>query len=188
MERTGEVSDKLDKPGKHQLDFLGLRVEQLKGRVLELGSGKSEKLKDTPGLLDDCEIISLSKNIFQGRKPFIETLKKKPEWDKKTVEADVSALPFEDQSFNWVLSVDAIPLFLTSRKKIERAFKEVWRILKPGGEARFFTANQSDLELARRLFANLGVQIELQPLDTEVVDQYARVDKNTRRLVIKKPR
>lgn len=180
-------SDVLDKSGEEQLAFLGLRPEELKGRILELGSGKTEKLKDTPGLPEDCEIVSLSKRIFQSFQPFITALKEKPGWDKKTVEADALTLPFEDESFDWVVSVDAIPFFVTSREKIRKAFNEVWRVLKPGGEARFVPANKSDFEEARELFARLGGQVELRAMAPEVVRRYAYVDKDSRRLVVKKP-
>jgi len=187
--RPEEVAiSRVDKTGEEQLDLLGLRVEQLRGRVLELGSGKTEKLKDTSGLPTDCEIISLSKHIFRGIDPYISALSEKPTWDKKTIEGGATALPFADESFDWVISVDAIPLFLTSREAVETAFKEVWRILKPGGEARFFTANESDLKMCRELFSAHGGQVRLEPLGRGVVRRYhGFVDERSRRLVIKKP-
>ena len=48
--------------------------------------------------------------------------------------ADVSQLPFSDASFDWAISV-ATYHHLESREARERAFTELRRVLKPGGEA-----------------------------------------------------
>lgn len=179
-------SDPLNKSGEEQLAYLGLRPEHLSGRVLELGSGKSEKLKETLGLSNDCEIISLSRNILEGTDPYINTLRKKPTWDRKTIHGDVLSLPFKDETFNYVLSVDAIPLFLTSDEAIKIGFREIWRVLKPGGEARLIPASERDLERARNLFATIGGNVDLQKVDVDVLRNYGYFDNSAKRLVISK--
>jgi SAM-dependent methyltransferase len=184
-----EKLSRVDKTGEEQLDILGLRPEKMHGRILELGSGMTEKLKDTPGLPDDCEIISLGRHIFRGFHPSITALKEKSTWDRKTTEADALALPFEDASFDRILSVDAIPLFLLSIEDIRTAFKEVWRVLKPGGEARFFTANVWDLIDCRQLFSPLGAEVRLERLGPELAERYrgrGHITAKSQRLILKK--
>lgn len=46
-----------------------------------------------------------------------------------TVEADIEKLPFEDESFDAVISLFVI----VHLKILEKAFEEVYRVLKPGG-------------------------------------------------------
>ena len=188
MAENNEVkSNAVDKSGEEQLAYLGINPENLNGRVLELGSGKSEKLKEVSGLPDNCEIISLSKNVLNGIDPYINTLRKKPGWDKKTIQADALAIPFADETFDYVFSVDAIPHFLTSDVQIRTAFGEIWRILKSKGEARLFPVNERDLERAQDLFGKLGGNISLQLVNRDTLRKYGYFDKSAQRLIIKKP-
>ena len=48
--------------------------------------------------------------------------------------ADVSQLPYAENSFDWAISV-ATYHHIKGEAERERAFKELWRVLKPGGEA-----------------------------------------------------
>ena len=48
--------------------------------------------------------------------------------------ADISHLPYADKSFDWVISV-ATYHHIKGKAAREDAFRELWRILKPGGEA-----------------------------------------------------
>jgi len=50
------------------------------------------------------------------------------------VEADVGCLPFADRTFDWAVAV-ATYHHLKGRKRQEAALAELWRVLKPGGEA-----------------------------------------------------
>ena len=50
------------------------------------------------------------------------------------VEADVGCLPFADRSFDWAVAV-ATYHHLSGRERQEAALAELWRVLKPGGEA-----------------------------------------------------
>lgn len=175
-------SDAVDKSGEKQLAYLGLRPQQLIGVVLDLGSGRSEKLKDTPGLPKSCQIIALSRNIFSGYDPFIRTLRKKPCGDRRTVEADALALPFGNGSFDYLVSVDAIPHFLTSRGEIKTSFQEVHRVLKQGEEARFFPANRNDEISAGEVF-DKGAEVKFEQVDPDTLERYGYFH-NTQRLII----
>jgi len=48
--------------------------------------------------------------------------------------ADVSHLPYADQTFNWAISV-ATYHHIKYPEERQKAFYELWRVLKPGGEA-----------------------------------------------------
>ena len=52
--------------------------------------------------------------------------------------ADIRDLPYVDNSFNWAIAA-ATYHHIKGKSEQEKAFNELWRILKPGGEA-FITA------------------------------------------------
>lgn len=187
MEKSLEYSSPDDKPGEEQLAYLGLEARNLHGMILELGSGRSEKLKDTPSLPNDCKIISLGRGILDGHRPFIRNLRNKEGWDRNTIQADAESLPLDRGVFDFVISVDAIPLFLTSDPAIRTGFKEIWRVLKPGGEARLFPVNVRDFTRAQDLFRGLGGEVTLQRVDPQILQRYGYFDKSSERLIIKKP-
>lgn len=179
-------SSTVDKPGEEQLAYLGIDPKQLSGRVLELGSGKSERLKQTPGLPKDCEIISLSRNIFVGIDPYINTLRNKKDWDRKTVQADALALPFKNNSFKYVLSVDAIPHFIVGDEQIKKALSEIYRVLDTNGQAILFPVNEKDLGRAQDILEGQRGYAEIQNVDKTMLKKYGYFDKTAKRLVIKK--
>jgi len=49
-------------------------------------------------------------------------------------QADVGCLPYADQTFDWAISV-ATYHHLKGEEKKRAALNELWRVLKPGGEA-----------------------------------------------------
>jgi ubiquinone/menaquinone biosynthesis C-methylase UbiE len=48
--------------------------------------------------------------------------------------ADATSLPFRDNSFDWAIAV-ATYHHIKGEREREKAFLELWRVLKPGGEA-----------------------------------------------------
>lgn len=94
-------------------------------RFLDLGSGdgrlighikKKRGLKDTDITLVDVseEMLKIAKDKFK---------------DVKTVKADANTLPFEDDTFDIVVST----FLLVHIRDIDTLFDEVYRVLKPGG-------------------------------------------------------
>ena len=165
-----------------------MKAEDLHGRTLDLGSGRTEQLKDLPGLPADAEIIAVSKNIFHGSYPFIDALREKPGWDKKTVEADATALPFGDETFDRVLSVELWQL-LTDKTGV--ALNETWRVLKGGGEIRIEPANPRDERKARSILGSLGAEIILEEFEPEIYEKYRpdhTEDHPKYRMIIRKPK
>ncbi len=59
---------------------------------------------------------------------------RKFDFSASLVEADIGGLPFADRTFDWAVAV-ATYHHLRGRKRQEAALAELWRVLKPGGEA-----------------------------------------------------
>ncbi|MFW9969242.1 MAG: class I SAM-dependent methyltransferase [Candidatus Odinarchaeota archaeon] len=127
-----------------------------KGRILDVGTGNGVCLVAvTDKLKGNCHLVGIDQNgdkLFQARDKFknIETRSVK----FHTMEA--SSLEFEDNSFDNILcgfigfsdSYDFEKNQLINNAKM----KEIFRVLKPEGEAAFSTwAAQQDIETARGL-------------------------------------
>lgn len=74
----------------------------------------------------------------------------------KTMQGDVGALPFEDGSFDKVLCMNGLHVFPAK----EKAYAEILRTLKPGGEllACFYVAGEQKVAdwLARTVMTRMG--------------------------------
>lgn len=145
---------------------LEIQPEEWKNKkILDLGAGAkgalAEDLKDR-GI--NAEVVSFSlhytdKNIAG-------------EQDIPKVAGDVIALPFKDGSFDLVVSVLAIPHYLNSYEEFETVLKEIKRVLKENGEARFWPLSRESISLDGRYvipikelneFAkNSGIEIEIK--------------------------
>jgi len=78
------------------------------------------------------------------------------------IEADAGELPFDDASFDAVVS-HAGPFTGGERKELEKRFSEAWRVLRPGGELRFGRTFTSPVEEEKRTDALPEVpNVELQ--------------------------
>ena len=120
---------------------LGFEWEDLKSkRILDIGAsdGIFEKVAKNNGV----EVIALDYD------PYNVQLREKlgirgvpiPSWsrDIEYIQGRANALPFQDESFDFVISHAAPPTILVdSKEEIASIIKEVERILKKGGEFRF---------------------------------------------------
>ena len=74
----------------------------------------------------------------------------------KTIQGDVGALPFEDGSFDFVLCMNGLHVFPDK----EKAYSEICRTLKPGGEllACFYIAGEQKVAdwLAKTVMTRMG--------------------------------
>jgi len=150
---------------------LGFDIETMKGKkVLDIGAGggKFQKEAKERGVnvisidpsYDFTNVSDEKKNDRENRldnynKKYVEMkLSKEPGWKKNKVAAVNEALPFKENSFDFVLANYSSFHYLFSNyssieKGIDMAFlmlEEIYRVLKPGGEA--------GLELQETVFGN----------------------------------
>lgn len=100
-----------------------------KGRLLNLGCGHGA---DFPPFKDAFELCGLDFSSVE-----LELARKygqKFGFDAELVQADVSRLPFADETFDWAIAI-AVYHHLDTPAGREQAFAELRRVLKPGGEA-----------------------------------------------------
>jgi ubiquinone/menaquinone biosynthesis C-methylase UbiE len=105
------------------IEFLDLDEKQLEGKsTLDLGSGDIDLAgyyKDNP----DIKIVSVDI--------------KKPEGEVKNfVQADAAAMPFEDESFDMIISMGGPVKIVEDPKKVKKILQETKRLLKKNGEAK----------------------------------------------------
>ncbi len=112
---------------RHELETMA--SEWQTGRLLNLGCGHGADFLpfkdgfDLYGLDFSSVMLELTRK-YAAKFDFPVTL----------AQADVSQLPFFDESFDWAISV-ATYHHQESREARQRAFTELKRVLKPGGEA-----------------------------------------------------
>ena len=112
---------------RHELEELAARWQ--KGRLLNLGCGHgADFLPFTGGF--DLYGVDFSPVMIE----FARKYARKFDFTPALLTADVSRLPFSDNSFNWAISV-ATYHHLENPEVRKRAFTELRRVLKPGGEA-----------------------------------------------------
>lgn len=190
MEAPYTPAPAVDKSGIEQFTYLKVRPESLHGNVLELGSGQTEKLKDTPGLPSDCKVFSMSRDIFTGHDPSIGHLRKKETWDKRTTEADMLELPFADNTFQTVISVDCFPELVGYRGEdirfdVRRGYREIVRVLDSGGTALLFPVQEHDLRSAKEALGE-SADVEIQLVSNAHLKKYDYRFRNVSRMIIRK--
>jgi ubiquinone/menaquinone biosynthesis C-methylase UbiE len=112
-------------------------LEGLNGRVLEIGGGTGANLPYYPPAVDEVVIAEPSEPMasrLEGK------LNEHKSLDVRVVHAPAEALPFEDESFDFVVST----LVLCTVDDPALALGEVRRVLKPGGRLVFIEHVRSD--------------------------------------------
>ena len=109
-------------------DFLEVIPDNFSGKVLTIPIGEMESSYEKYGKMRNADIIALDDSL--GR------LQKMQEWAQKTdashikwEQCSVNHLPYHDESFDLVLSVNGFHQF----EDKDLAFQEMHRILKSGG-------------------------------------------------------
>jgi ubiquinone/menaquinone biosynthesis C-methylase UbiE len=111
-------------------------LSQATGRVLELGAGTGLNLPHYPDNLEELVLTEPSPPMV-GR---LERRAKKAGIPTSVMAADAERLPFEDDSFDTVVST----LVLCTVDDPHQAIKEIARVLRPGGELLFLEHVRSD--------------------------------------------
>ena len=136
MPTLREVYDKIA-PSRYNLRYWGrfrpeleaLAARWQKGKLLNLGCGHGpDFLPFQTGF--DLYGVDFSSVMLGLARKYGEKLG----FSANLVQADVSLLPFADESFDWAISI-ATYHHLDTREARERAFTELKRVLRPGGEA-----------------------------------------------------
>jgi ubiquinone/menaquinone biosynthesis C-methylase UbiE len=127
-----EWSEFKTSPAQHVIEFL----KGKKGKILDLGSGSGRNLAGIPG--GKMYLVDFSDKM-------IELAKKKAKEEKIDAEFVVSSmekLPFEDNFFDYAISVAAFHC-VEGEKNREKAVNELFRVLKKGGEAEICVWNKN---------------------------------------------
>lgn len=140
-----------------------IELSDLGDKVLDLGSGASElfarqaaehgiqvfsvnpKLVDKKNLEDRTDKIENTTGILSQKGDL-----------HKSVAAYAQALPFKDDEFPTVVSLYAVPLWLPEEEYLQ-AFKEVYRVLSPGGKAFLGPVDGERTNIAIKQLQELGL-------------------------------
>lgn len=113
-----------------RLELEELAARWQKGRLINLGSGHGADF--LPFTKYDFELYGVDYSIEMLH--MAQQYARKFKFDVNLVHADVSCLPFKDASFDYSISVATYHHLQTKEARM-RAFRELYRILKPGSEA-----------------------------------------------------
>ena len=111
--------------------------------------------------------VDLDENALQDAKANIE---KNNLQDKLTlIHGDATALPFEDNSFDVIINEAMLTMLVGDRK--DKALKEYFRVLKPGGRVVtqdvFFTVKDTAQQKELRMGLSKAINVNVEPLDAE---------------------
>lgn len=118
-----------DRSFSEYLDILGISKKDLGSRVLDLGSGRRENFSREAGKLG-IEVVSLNPKLID-EEYVSEARSEMPDYphQARSVLAIATHLPFADNSFDSVVSVYGIPLYLQA-EDYEKSLLEIIRVLK----------------------------------------------------------
>lgn len=151
--------------------FLGISVEQLHGKVLNIGSGKTgvfEKILAKRGI-DISTMSPYFANNGIGGEMMMKEYSKKPPFNslRKTFnlpgyQKDIhtiptgteEGIPLKDDSVDYVLALYSVPLYLESIEHKEILISEIKRILNNSGEARIFPIRESEKDEIEKILVN----------------------------------
>jgi ubiquinone/menaquinone biosynthesis C-methylase UbiE len=126
---------------RHTREVRAELVGSARGRVLEIGCGVGANFKYYRAHATD--IIATEPNSFMLTRAREAATRSGRPIDVRAARAE--ALPFDDASFDAVIST----LNMCTIENPQRALAEVRRVLKPGGEYRFFDHVQYDHAFGR---------------------------------------
>lgn len=122
------ISPRADKAG--QSEFRRELLESARGRALELGAGNGLNFPYYPDAVDEVVAVEPEPYLRDRAREAAADVQVKVD----VVDATDSPLPFDDDSFD----VAVTSLVLCSVPDQPRALAELRRVLKPGGELRFY--------------------------------------------------
>jgi len=139
---------------KEHFEDLGLKLDDLRGKkILDIGSGLNQLANELKPL--GIDIISLDpfyglsreereaiyKSGYEDGPEKLKELLDQLESENSSsslVAGRSEALPFDDESFDLIISHYGSPFYAEDGEKVEKFFSEQSRVLKSGGEARVY--------------------------------------------------
>lgn len=147
-------------------------LAQAQGHILEIGFGTGLNLPHYPEQVQRITVVDPNPGMHRKARRRIEN--SRIEVDKRMLSSE--ELPFEDETFDCVVST----FTLCSIQNVDRALKEIYRVLKPEGEL---------LLLEHGLSPDPGVQRwqqRLNGLERRLADN-CHLNRNMRELVSRQP-
>jgi ubiquinone/menaquinone biosynthesis C-methylase UbiE len=145
---------------KTELETLALRWKC--GKLLNVGCGHGA---DFLPFKDSLELFGI--DISSEMLKYAEKFMQKHGFKAELQQADMRTLPFPDDSFEFVLAVASIH-HIERKSDRMRAFQELYRVLKPGGEAFITLWNAYQ---PRFIFKKRDIQVPWRNKD-EVVERF----------------
>jgi SAM-dependent methyltransferase len=118
-------------------------LDGLAGRVLEIGAGNGLNFRHYPTTVDELVAVEPERHLRE----LAQTAAQDASVPVTVVDALAEALPFPDGGFDAAVA----SLTLCSIGDVETALAELYRVLNPGGELRFFEHVASPHRAARAL-------------------------------------
>ncbi|MBI2035793.1 MAG: class I SAM-dependent methyltransferase [Candidatus Liptonbacteria bacterium] len=110
-------------------------------KILDIGSGKQERFSKEASEFG-AEVFSINPALQkkEARNDVKENITsnvsgKKLEWQERSFAGRGQELPFQDDTFDVVTSLYAVPYFIDSEKGRAQALREIIRVLKSDGKA-----------------------------------------------------
>lgn len=113
----------LEKRFNSYLKDLPITPEELQKSLLDVGTGKGDFIKYLREVLGNKSAIGVERNAFKIDENY-----------EGLVVADGLQLPFDDESFDTVVSHDYLPMFVSDPEKMQIAIEEQLRVVKEEGK------------------------------------------------------
>jgi len=145
---------------KHYLENLNLSKNDLEkcDFILDIGSGIEQRFaRDCKEMGIKATVVSIDPGILFPEKNDLRYLTSKDEItrrrtarnkpEKETVSAIAQHLPFKENSFDMVLALYSVPLYISQESDVSLSFTEILRVLKNDGQARIYPITKESKEI-----------------------------------------
>ncbi len=147
LENEGFDQEKLQKKFEYYKKDFPLTQEELQGSLLDVGASTGEFVQYLREVLHNTDAKAVE---FQEAKI-------KPENNQWHIQADGLRLPFEDNSFETVTAHNYLPMFVGDTEEMEKAIKELLRVVKQNGRVMGDIATPKSVKESNdEIKANLG--------------------------------
>ena len=150
------------------LYILGIDVEDIKDPVLDVGTGEtagfaSQLLLRQP----DRFVVSTSMHVGSKRSPMRSALSQRNDVGS-VVAADGVMLPFSDETFMTVVSVNADPYYVP-RRELSKSLYEKHRVLQVGGTALLCPAvcEYGNHTITQEDLARVDIDVDIVPMNQD---------------------